>query len=135
MESPAALLCYADQLSGAPTNLDRPQPQKTPQSLHHHNHVESDRKRTAGTLDSTDKTYANNYPVDTLSSALPAHGSSLSGKKAQLPKGETWSKFSQWISDWLTDWWGMELICWLIAALSLLTIVVIVEVNKNNPLP
>lgn len=45
------------------------------------------------------------------------------------------SKFCEWKTKWVTDWWAMELVCWLIAALSLLGIVVTLESHRNQPVP
>lgn len=35
----------------------------------------------------------------------------------------------------MTDWWAAELVCWVIAALSLAGIVIILQSQKNKPFP
>lgn len=52
-----------------------------------------------------------------------------------LPSKEKPSRISQWICDWVTNWWGAEIICWGIAVLALLAIVVLLESHKDQPVP
>lgn len=54
-------------------------------------------------------------------------------QKQSLKKNE--SLFSRLVSTWITDWWGMELISWVVAALSITAIFVSLETTKNKPLP
>lgn len=58
----------------------------------------------------------------------------LQTQKSKTPKLSSPSKLSQWMIEWITDWWGAELICWAIAAVSLAAIVIILESHKNEPL-
>lgn len=45
------------------------------------------------------------------------------------------SRLSRWIRDWVTDWWGAEIACWIIASISLIAIVIVLESHKSKPLP
>lgn len=51
------------------------------------------------------------------------------------PRNGSASRFSQWTTEWIIDWWGIELVCWFVAALSLVAIVIGLESHKNQPIP
>jgi len=65
----------------------------------------------------------------------PVNDLSTSHKPVQQLNPESSSGFAQWRTKWITDWWGMELACWFLAALSLIGIVIALESHKNRPLP
>lgn len=79
-------------------------------------------------LESTD-TLPNNGPMVTVTSfgSSATATSNYSSAHAELP-----SRISRWMRDWITDWWGLELICWLIATVSLLAIVIVLESHKSK---
>lgn len=58
-----------------------------------------------------------------------------SNEKIKTAKLESSSSLSKWKSQWITNWWGLELICWVIAAISLAAIVITLEIYKNKPVP
>lgn len=64
---------------------------------------------------------------------VTSFGSSLSTiSNDSLPHTETPSRFSRWMRDWITDWWGLEIVCWVIATISLLAIVIVLESHKSK---
>lgn len=79
--------------------------------------------------------HSNGATKSLLSPAVPTVGHFSTNKMGQHPKQKFPSGFSRWISEWITDWWGLELACWSIAVLSLIAIVIILESHKNKPLP
>lgn len=85
----------------------------------------------------------NPHELDASSSTLPIDASSTNStilsasvpptNKTSLPSEET--RLSRFLCRWVTDWWGAEIFCWIIAALSLLSIVIVLESHKNQPVP
>lgn len=63
-------------------------------------------------------------------SPKPLTSGSSSTKPVRRPK-----RFRLWTSDWTTDWWGIELACSAIAALSLAAIVIVLESHRGQPMP
>lgn len=45
------------------------------------------------------------------------------------------SRLSSWIEEWITNWWGVELMFWLFAALSIIAILITLAVHNGRPLP
>lgn len=61
-----------------------------------------------------------------FSSPKPPASSSSPTKPVQHPKQ---------FEEWTTNWWGIELACSVIAALSLAAIVIVLECYKGHPIP
>lgn len=45
------------------------------------------------------------------------------------------SSFSLWTEKWFTNWWGLELMSWLLAALSIVAIIITLHLHNGHSLP
>lgn len=41
----------------------------------------------------------------------------------------------KWTNNWITDWWGIELISWTVSAASIVAIFALLESHRGKPLP
>src|ERR1700712_1833315 len=64
---------------------------------------------------------------------IVANDASPASETAQHSNQKQPSRLSQWKTKWITDWWGVELMCWFIAVLSLIGIVVALESQEQTP--
>lgn len=111
-------------------------PQLNPQdsaSFFHSNNSGTDHSSNARTANSASSTASQKLFWSSLVSRAGCCFSSA--KTTQNRQQDSPSKYSQWSSEWITDWWGLELACWVIAALSLVAIVIALEVHKHQPVP
>lgn len=130
MDSSSEPLCCMDQLSGAPDQL----PPHNPSSLYNPSNLDYNAKNPS--LTAREFTGGSSATVSHPLFSTPSTNScSTSSIVAQSTKSERPSKFSRWILDWITDWWGFELVSWSIAALSMLAIFLLLEIHKNKALP
>lgn len=92
---------------------------------------------------SSNKPHQNSALVQRISESQPDHRSDTTAANPttivpihHTPKDSSRSsQLSQWHMNWIVNWWGVEIACWIIAALSLGAIVLVLENYKNQPMP